>query len=138
MMKLDQLLAKSTRLRKLNATLVKVVGFKTGRDKKGFATAVAKTYTPTEYNVRGQRVNARDKNKYVSSVKFIDAKLNVKVSCSCPDFCFRYEVANHVKGAADVIYSNGEIPESTNPEMRPGLCKHLIALRTLIKERHGV
>jgi len=136
--KLDALLAKSNKLRKLNATLVKVVGYKTGRDKAGFATVVAKTYTPSEYNVHGIKVASRDKNKYVSSVKFIDSKLNVKVSCSCPDYCFRWEVANHYQKASDIIYSNGEPPTETNAELRPGLCKHLIALRTLIKEKHGV
>lgn len=138
-MKLDALVSKSTRLRKLNATLVRVIGYKTGRDKKGFATAVAKTFTPKEYNVHHKLVQAKDQKPYVSSVKFIDKRLNVKVSCSCPDYVFAgWEYANHTVGAADIIYGNGEPPNEKNPEMRVGLCKHLLALRTIIKEKHGV
>ena len=137
-MKLDALVSKSTRLRKLNASLVRVVAYKTGRDKKGFASAVAKTYTPKEYNVHNRLVMSKDQNKYVSSVKFIDKKLNVKVSCSCPDYMFRWEYANMTVGASDIIYGNGEAPNVTNPELRPALCKHLIALRRLIKEKHNV
>lgn len=137
-MKLNALMAKSTRLRKLNATLVRVIGYKTGRDKKGLATAVAKTFTPKEYNVHNKLIKARDQNQYVSSVKFLDRQLNVKVSCSCPDYLFRHEYSNHTVGASDIIYGNGEPPVETNAEMRPGLCKHLIALRTIIMEKHNV
>jgi len=137
-MKLDQIVAKSTKLRKLNARLVKVVGYKAGRDKQGFAVAAAKTYTPKEYTPHLKLVESKDQNRYVSSVRFIDRKLNVKVSCSCPDFAFRWEVALHEAGAADIIYSNGERPDATNPSMQPGCCKHLIALRELIKKKHNV
>lgn len=137
-MKLDQLVKKSEALRKINSKLVRVVQYKTGRDKKGFAVAMAKTYTKQEVNIQRKLVNARDQNKYVSHVKFIDNKLNVEVSCSCPDYMFRWEYANTQVGASKIIYGNGEPPNSTNSGMRPGLCKHLIALRSLIKDKHGI
>lgn len=138
-MKLDQIMAKCDKMRKLNAKLVRVVGYKTGFDKKGLPTAVAKTYTPREYTVNMRLVRAKDQNKYVSSVKFLDRKLNVKVSCSCKDFLFagwEYVLAQH--GAADIVYGNGEPPDIKNPDHRIGCCKHIIALRALIKEKHGV
>lgn len=136
-MKLAKLVNSSDKMRKANSRFVKLVGYKAGRDKKGLATAVCKTFTPKEYKL-GRVVDAKDKNKYVSSIKFLDDKLNVKVSCSCPDYCFMWEVANHRHGASDIIYSNGEPPLEKNPNNRPGLCKHLLALRAFIKNKHGV
>ena len=137
-MKLNYLVSKSNRLRKLNARLVRVVGYKTGFDKKGIPTAVAKTYTPKEYTIGGRLVRAKDQNKYVSSIKFLDRSLNAKVSCSCPDYMFRWEYANAQAGASDILYGNGEAATTTNPGNQVGLCKHLLALRALIKEKNGV
>lgn len=138
-MTLDQIIKSSLPLRKANARLVKVVAYKTGRDKQGLATAVAKTYTPQEYNMQRKLVSARDQNKYVSSIKFLDKKLHVKVSCSCPDFVFAgWEWSLHERGAADIVYGNGEPPNEKNPSYLPGCCKHLIALRALVKGKHGI
>lgn len=137
-MKLNQLVNKSDKMRKANARLVRVVGYKTGFDKKKIPTAVAKTYTPKEYVIGMRLRRARDQNKYVSSIKFLNKKLDVKVSCSCPDYMYRFEWANAQLGASDIIYGNGDPPDVTNAEHRPGMCKHLLALRTIIKERHGV
>lgn len=141
MMTLNELVRLSERMRRLNSRLVKIVGYKTGKDKQGIPTAVAKTYTPLEYKLGlgGPRIGrASDQAKYVSSIKFLDRKMHVRVSCSCPDYYFRFEVANHLVGASDIIYSTGEMPDQSNPEYRPQLCKHLIRLRTLIKEKHNV
>lgn len=137
-MKLNQLVSKSDRMRKANARLVRVVGYKTGFDKLKRPTAVARTYTPREYTIGMRLRQAKDQNKYVSSIKFLDKELNVKVSCSCPDFMFRHEFANSQVGASDIIYGNGEPPTETNPSHTPGLCKHLLALRKILKDKHGV
>ncbi len=137
-MKFDVLVNKTDRMRKMNAKLVRVVGYKTGFDKKGIPTAISKTYTPREYIIGNKLVRARDQNKYTSSVKFLDKKLNCKVSCSCPDFLYRHEWALAQVGAADIIYGNGEPPDETNPGHKIGLCKHLVALRAIIKQRHGI
>jgi len=136
-MKLAKLVNASEKTRKINARFVKIVGYKAGRDKDGLPTATAKTYTPREYK-SGRVVESHDKNRYVSSIKFLDKKLNVKVSCSCPDYCFRWEYANHRQGASDIIYGNGEPPVETNPNLHLGLCKHILALRALVKQKHGV
>jgi hypothetical protein len=61
--------------------------------------------------------------------------MRCKVSCDCEDFLYRMEVANHAHGAADIKHSNGKRPNTTNPHIRPGLCKHLLAtLRYLTKD----
>ena len=139
MMTLNEIVRLSERLRRLNSRLVKIVGYKTGKDKQGVPTAVAKTWTPLEYSLGGHRfIRSRDLNKFTSSSKFLDRKMRVRVSCSCPDYMYRWEYANNLVGASDIIYGNGEAPDETNPQYRPGLCKHLLALRTLIKTKHGV
>jgi len=56
----------------------------------------------------------------------------VEVSCSCPDYKYRWEVANKKAGSSRIIFSNGKDPNITNPTFRPGLCKHLIALGSYI------
>lgn len=126
-------------MRKANARLVRVVGYKTGFDKLKRPTAVARTYTPREYTIGMRLRQAKDQNKYVSSIKFLDKQLNVKVSCSCPDFVYagwEWVLASH--GAADIIYGNGDPPDEKNPNYRIGCCKHILALRELIKKKHGI
>lgn len=137
-MKLAKLVAGSDKLRKINSRFVRITGYKNGWDKKGIATAICRSYTPKEFKA-GRIVDARDKNKYTTSIKFIDKGLNIKVSCSCPDYTFAgWEYANHVVGASDIIYGNGEPPVEKNPSNRPGLCKHLLCLAKFIKDKHGL
>lgn len=136
-MKLDQLLKTSESMRKLNSKFVKVVNYKAGRDKKGLAVAMAKTYTPLEFNVHRNVVPARDKNRYVSAITFLDKNLNVEVTCSCPDYVYSGAEYNNAQvGASKIIYGNGEPPDASKSQ-KPSLCKHLIALRALVKEKHG-
>jgi len=59
----------------------------------------------------------------------------VKVSCSCPDFMYRWEYALWEAGAADIIYGNGQPPVDTNAARVAGVCKHLIFLLTTVKKR---
>lgn len=54
--------------------------------------------------------------------------MKCKVTCDCEDFLYRFEVANKAKGAADIKHSNGARPNIRNPEMHPGICKHLLSL----------
>lgn len=136
-MKLAKLIAVSDKLRKINSKFVKITGYKNGWDRKGIATAICRSYSPREYS-NGRVVPAKDLNKYTTSIKFLDKQLNVKVSCSCPDFMYRWEYANHRIGVSDIIYSNGEPARETNPLNRPGGCKHILALAQFVKDRHGL
>lgn len=56
----------------------------------------------------------------------------VKVSCTCKRFLYYYEYVLSQKGAADIIYSNGDPALSTNPSGYLGVCKHLLAVFTKI------
>lgn len=49
----------------------------------------------------------------------------VYVSCSCPDFKFRWEVSLAHRNNTSIVYSNGAYPKITNPQMTPGVCKHI-------------
>lgn len=71
---------------------------------------------------------------YESEIQFLTGN-NVKLSCSCDDFLFRFEYALYRKGAADIRHSNGEPPEVRNPSFTPGCCKHLIALREVLIDK---
>ena len=82
--------------------------------------------------------NRRDINQ-VCTVTCLDKsgdirKGNVKVSCSCEWFMYNCEVALHSKGAADIIYSNGEEPTETNPRKLPYVCAHLFYVLGEIKK----
>jgi hypothetical protein len=54
--------------------------------------------------------------------------MKCKVTCDCEDYKYRFEVANKAKGASDIKHSNGARPNKTNPQMHPGICKHLLSL----------
>lgn len=71
--------------------------------------------------------------RYVTVIVFLDPRLHVMVSCSCADFRYRWEVALNRKVAAEIEYSNGELPVIRNPSMRTSSCKHLFKLYETIK-----
>ncbi len=58
----------------------------------------------------------------------------IKISCECPRFLYFWEYALWYHGAADIIYSNGEPPIDTNPQLRPSACKHLLTLMSWINQ----
>ena len=124
-------------LRKLNAKLVKIVKFKTGYTTRGTGYAACQSYSTHHYDQHGRKIPNADRNRYVTVVEFVDKKLHCNVSCSCPDFMYRHEVALNRRGAADIEYSNGEMPTTTNPELRVATCKHLIALYLRIRAKLG-
>ena len=137
-MKMDTLYRKTDRRRKINARLVIIQYYRAGRDEKGYPTAIARTHSPLEYTVHRKVIPALDrKARYVTSIKFKDKQMNVHVSCSCQDYMYRTEFLNAQAGAGEIIYGNGEPPTKVdNPGVR--MCKHLIALRDLVKKKHGI
>lgn len=65
---------------------------------------------------------------------------DVKVSCSCLDFYYRFSVWNNADGS---LYGNPPPPyvkktdrEPLNPDRVPGLCKHLIALTDELRQEN--
>lgn len=123
--------------RKMLARYVRVFSLKTGYA-NGLGFVAAKTQSVKRFDHYGHLVPVKvaERVSYVTMITFIDSKLNVKVSCSCGDLTYRWETALHVRWkAADIEYSNGELPNVTNPQMRASLCKHLCALYERVKHR---
>lgn len=57
---------------------------------------------------------------------------NVEMSCDCEAFMYWSEVALNRKGAAPIIFSNGDDPVMRNPSLTPFPCKHLVRLSLMI------
>jgi hypothetical protein len=58
-----------------------------------------------------------------------------KVSCSCLDFLFTDEVSLFKRANSDVRFSNGELPVIKNPRMIPQVCKHLVHLTHVVRNK---
>jgi hypothetical protein len=64
-------------------------------------------------------------------------KIECLVDCTCPDFRYRWAWANKqrgssVVGAKSMNQALNRAPRITNPRARPGLCKHILALRDFV------
>lgn len=116
------------RNRKASARYVKITRLKKTVDKKGYPIAACQSYSTHTVLPSGRTVRSPNRNKYVTTITILDRKYNARLSCSCDDFMFTWEVALHNRGAAKIEFSNGEPPDSRNPSHRPGMCKHLVAL----------
>lgn len=134
-MKWREIMKFTPRDRKNFAEFVKVLRVKKGRDKNGFAVAMAETMSLVTPD--GQLIKPNKRIKYLTTVTFIDADLNVRISCSCADFLYRWEVPLNKKGAAAIEYSNGQPTRVTNPASVPGQCKHCVALYRKLKSQYG-
>lgn len=53
---------------------------------------------------------------------------HIFVSCNCPRFLFFYEVALNKRHASDILFSNGELPTTTNPRLIVSSCKHILTV----------
>lgn len=108
---------------------VKVTSFKRGYSKSMDLTRfLARTRTPEQL---GGRVVMQN---YTTMLDFRGPRY-AKVSCSCPDFVYTWEWALWKHGNADIVFGNGEPPDSRNPAHLPGCCKHLVALiNRMVKE----
>lgn len=67
--------------------------------------------------------------------KPVNRHRKVLVQCTCENFVYVFEYANATVGASRLIYSNGEPPVFTNPQLLFGCCKHIIALAKIIIEK---
>jgi hypothetical protein len=69
-------------------------------------------------------------------VKLSSSGQYLKVRCSCDRHKYMWEAALNRVGAADIKYSNGELPYDTNPAMTPGICKHLRAVLVAVYNKN--
>jgi hypothetical protein len=132
---LKSLMARTDEHRKQRAAYVKIIKTKIGHNKLGQGYIAAQTYSTHKVGADGRMVRNTNKHRYLTMLTFVDKKLHVVASCSCGDQTFRWEWANTQKGAAEIEYSNGEPPTTTNPTFKIGLCKHQVALVNLIKPK---
>lgn len=135
MLNLKQLIRRTDDARKERARRVKLVGLKTGYLLSGLGYVASKSMTTHKLDARGKLVRVANPPQHVTVITFIDKKLNVHCACSCEDNTFRWEFANTVKDAAEIEYSNGAPPVTTNPMLRNSLCKHMIALVDRIRPK---
>ncbi len=113
-----------------NSKYVKFKDVRVGFNENKQPFFVARTTSPYIWDPRLRRrvTNPTKDNVYTTVIEVLNKSGKVKLSCSCPDFLFRHEVALFTKDAADIEYSNGQFPEITNPLLHPSCCKHCLAL----------
>lgn len=62
-------------------------------------------------------------------------RTKVVVDCTCSRHKYFYEYANAKRGVSFIYRSNGERPDTTNPGLRPGTCKHVYKAATVMVNR---
>jgi hypothetical protein len=135
MLTLPQIAQRLNERRKQSAKYVRIIHVKKGWDSLGRGYVACASYSTKIWdNYKRKFVLNKVRNRYVTVIVFLDTRLHVVVSCSCPDFKYRWEVALNHKQAAEIEYSNGELPVIRNPTMRATNCKHLYALYQKIKD----
>lgn len=119
MMTIAQILNNIEWGRKQRAEFVQIISYRYGYKRSDLMPkAIAKAYS--------KKPGYTSPYRYVCTIECANDKSQVKMSCSCPDFVFsgnEYRLAQ--RGAADIIYGNGEPPQA---KAKPGCCKHLFML----------
>lgn len=113
---------------KLNARYVVIVKAEPKVLKGGFAALRCVTYS--SHDSKGDPKTSKPKRYRTSIVSTQpNARLHLatlKVSCECPAHVFwGGEYALWRKGAAELVYGNGDPPVVRNPKLVPWACKHL-------------
>ena len=127
MLTFPQIRAKLSSKKKALAKLVKIDDPRIGY-KKGFPFFIAKTHSDYILDGKGRmKANPSADEWYLTNISILDKKGHIELSCSCPDFLFRHEVALADKDASTIEYSNGDYPKDTNPLLEPTCCKHCLA-----------
>lgn len=123
-MSLTEILRKCQRVDIDGSKSVAVVSDSVRKQRNALVTTTKTRPGPGEnrYHYHNQRVYPVDRS-YTGTLAACPA---VKVSCTCERHLYTYEVALWKRGAADIIYSNGAMPNETNPRLIPGCCKHII------------
>lgn len=137
MLRFNQILRRLPKIKKELARFVKIYSPRMGFQKNGMPFYLARTSSTMIYDAKKKqyKVNPNANQRYLTQISVLDKAGHVKLSCSCPDFLFRHEVALFTKEAADIEYSNGDYPIETNPLLSPTCCKHCLAFYQLLHNR---
>lgn len=122
-MTMRDILAKTPETRRQNAAFVKVKAIRMQRTAYNTLKYFAQTYSTHDSKGDMKRGSPVVHNTVVET----NGK-QVVVECDCEDFWAVWEYALNKKKAARIKHSNGEPPNTRNPRMRPGCCKHVFEL----------
>lgn len=127
-----QVLRTTPRVFKENSKNVVIKELKRGKTKSGLpgVRAVAKDV----FSKPGQRGRSHKCAIVAMDGKPVYTSKSVHFQCDCEAFMYWCEVALNKYGAAAIKFSNGEPPDTRNPQKLPMICKHLIELAYTCKE----
>ncbi len=91
-----------------------------------FDSAGNRKTKPKKHRCYVKGLNGKEKRIIASSVE---------MSCDCEAFMYWSEVALNRKGAAPIMFSNGDDPVVRNPSLTPFPCKHLVRVTLMILNR---
>lgn len=119
-----------------NASFARIKEFKGLRkDNDGRYYAYAITYSTKVFDKKAHRWITKKSRQYYDTFimvkhykksKGYQRQSTIVMSCSCPDFKYRHEVALTLHGGSFFKYSNTRRPKITNPKLRRTCCKHCL------------
>lgn len=129
-----------------NAAFARIKSFEGLRkDQDGRIYAYAKTYSTKIYDKRLHRWITKSSPaiydtfimiRHYRRVKGYQRQSTIVLSCSCPDFKYRHEVALTHRGGSFISYSNGKLPKIRNPRMRRTCCKHCLRFYQFLSKEY--
>lgn len=129
-----------------NAAFARIKEFKGVRkDQNGRYYAYAITYSTKTYDKRTHRWISKNSPAYYDTfimvrhykrVKGYQRQSTIVMSCSCPDFKYRHEVALTLRGGSFYKYSNSQRPRITNPRLRRTCCKHCLRFYQFLSKEY--
>lgn len=129
-----------------NAAFARIKEFKGIRkDQDGRYYAYAITYSTKVFDKRrGMWVTKKMPTYYDTFIMVRHYKRNkgyqrqstIVMSCSCPDFKYRHEVALTLHGGSFFKYSNARRPKITNPRLRRTCCKHCLRFYQFLSKEY--
>jgi hypothetical protein len=136
---LRQILKTTPRLFHNNSEDVVIKKLEHKKTKGGQNAIVSHAFSPDSKDVKPhkQLIIGLDKDPLSLKGLKISKCKRIKCSCSCSSFLFSgAEWANHLHGASDIIYGNGQPATVSNPSNVPMYCKHLVKLANKIIEKN--
>ena len=130
---IGQILKTTPRVFKDNSNNVVIRSLKKSKTRNGLYMGVQATAKDV-FSKPGARTRTHKCSIVTMDAKQVAKSKSVYLSCTCEAFMFWCETALNKRGAAAIKFSNGEAPETRNPQSLPMMCKHLIALAYACKE----
>jgi hypothetical protein len=130
---IDQIIRITPRSRRENAAHVHIVGARRVRRRNGGIQIISMT---VENGTRRHQQEIRVVNPQWTGLFTDPSNGGVILTCDCSDWMFTWEWVMAQHGAAEIIHGNGDPPHIKNPNMIPGVCKHLFLSAGYIKKNY--